>query len=361
MKESGGRGAAPVPLRGKGRGVSASGLRWEGEPDEVLLTRTADGWRLEVARYRARGARQVATVVLGHGFAGTRLIYDLSPRHSLARYLSQRGFDVFCVNLRGRGMSWPEGGPRRHLQWSFDDFVFHDLPAATEEACRVSGSTSCLWVGQEMSGQAAYAAVVSGTAPRIAGAVTLGAPAVTPPEARVPGVTSPPRLRWRGRVPFRASARYPGPLLAYLRAAQLESSFRMSHTRPLPVARYFWNGVPDEAELLADQFTGWIRKGVMESLDGAIRWSERLGEFRIPALLIAGEADRQRPPEAVEATFRALGSGDKTFIRAGRAMGFTVDYGHDDLLVGEPAPEEVFPRVAEWLQAHAPSGPPRTA
>jgi lysosomal acid lipase/cholesteryl ester hydrolase len=342
-----------------GVGVASAGLlslgawyrrfEWDGEPDERLSADTADGWQLTLARYRPPGPSQKYPLVLSHGFAGSGLIYDLGRRWSLARFLAEAGFEVFCVDLRGRRRSWPGGESNRSLQWSFDDFVFSDLPAAMDAACEASGAESAFWLGMEMSGQVVYAAAISGTATRVRGAVTFGSPALTPASAKVPGVTSAPRGRRHGRVPFRTGARPAGPVLAYGRSKQLESSFRMAHTDPLPVARYFRNGIPDESVVLADQFTDWVKNGVMRSLDGATVWSDRLGEVRLPLLLLAAASDLQRPPASVEATATEVGGDDVTFVRVGTKEGFGVDYGHDDLLVCDEARKDVFPLVRDWL------------
>jgi hypothetical protein len=56
---------------------------------------------------------------------------------------------------------------------------------------------------------------------------------------------------------------------------------------------------------------------------------------------------------AVRAAFDGFGSTDKTFVRADVADGFSVDFGHADLLAGLAAPVEVFPRIAEWLIARS--------
>jgi hypothetical protein len=71
------------------------------------------------------------------------------------------------------------------------------------------------------------------------------------------------------------------------------------------------------AIVLADQFADWIRDGVMCSVDGAVVWSDRLKEVRLPVLLVAAASDLQRPPDAVEATAASFGSDDVTFVRAG--------------------------------------------
>jgi pimeloyl-ACP methyl ester carboxylesterase len=333
----------------------AGGRRWyrrfdhAAQADERVVATTADGWQLALYRYRPRGTARPHPVVAGHGFAGSHLIYDLGDV-SLARYLAEAGFDVFLVDLRGRGESWPPSGPSPDLHWSFDDFAIRDLPAAVERACEVAGAGEAFWLGMEMSGQALYAAAILGTADRVRGGVTFGSPVVTPPKAKVPGITMPPKQRKGGRVPFRRGARMAGPLLAYTRSKMLEVSFRPANTDPAAVARYFRAGVPDESTELADQFADWVEHGVMRSRDHAVVWSDRLDEVRLPLLVMVGAADRQRPPDSVEAAFKAFGSPDKTFVRAGVADGFSVDFGHDDLLAGRSSPAEVFPVVRQWLE-----------
>jgi predicted alpha/beta hydrolase len=322
---------------------------WRTGEDERHTARTADGWNLALYRYRAVGAAQPVPVICGHGMAGSHFIFDLHPDYSLARYLARQGFDTWLVDLRGRGDSWPAGGARAGLQWSFDDFAERDLPAAVARVREIAGRDEVFWLGMEMSGQAVYAASILGTATHVRAAVTCGAPVLTPPTALVPGVTSAPKTRRNGRVPFRGGARLAGPVLAYGGFRVLESSFRACNTDPLVVARYFRNGVPDEAIDLVDQFAGWIRDGSMRNRAGSLVYSEHLAEVRLPLLVLAAARDLQRPPAAVRAAFDAFGSTDRTFVRAGTADGFSVDFGHDDLLAGVAAPAEVFPRIAAWL------------
>ncbi|MBM3956517.1 MAG: alpha/beta fold hydrolase [Gemmatimonadetes bacterium] len=325
---------------------------WVTQEDERHTARTEDGWNLALFRYRPVGEPRPFPVICGHGMAGSHYIYDLHPDCSLARHLAAAGFDTWLVDLRGRFDSWPDGGPDAGLQWSFDDFVGRDLPAAVDRVCALTGAGQVFWLGMEMSGQVLYAAAIRGLAGRIRGAVTCGSPVLTPPTAQVPGVTSAPRSRKRGRVPFRGGSRFAGPVLAYGGFKVIDNSFRKCNLVPLAVARYFRNGIPDEATDLVDQFSSWIREGVMRSRDGSSVYSDRLAEVRLPLLVVAAEHDLQRPADAVKAAFDAFGSPDKTFLRPGIASGFSVDYGHDDLLAGLASPREIYPRISGWLAAH---------
>jgi alpha-beta hydrolase superfamily lysophospholipase len=137
-----------------------------------------------------------------------------------------------------------------------------------------------------------------------------------------------------------------GPVLAVQQSEVLETSFRPVNTDWRVTARYFRYGVPDESTAIVDQFKEWIASASMHSSDGAVVWSDRLGEVVGPTLLLAGTADRQRPAAAVAQTFAALGATDKALVRA---QGF----GHDDLLAGLRSPAEVYPLIAEWLAARS--------
>ncbi len=58
------------------------------------------------------------------------------------------------------------------------------------------------------------------------------------------------------------------------------------------------------------------------------------------------------PPLAVARAKEHLGGPVKLVI-AGRAHGFSEDYGHADLILGRRAPDEIFPLVETFLSAHA--------
>jgi hypothetical protein len=273
----------------------------------------------------------------------------VDPGPSFLRGAGALAATLLSLGIWYRRFDWTTGEDERHTARTPDGWnlaLYRYRPKGEAQPLPVVCGH-----GMEMSGQALYASAIRGTSDRIRGGVTCGAPVLTPASARVPGVTAAPTLRRRGRLLFRAGARLAGPILAYGGSGQLESSFRPCNSIPLAVARYFRNGIPNEATDLVDQFAGWIREGVMRSRDGTIVDSERLAEVKLPLLVMAAAHDLQRPCESVRAAFDAFGSVDKTFLLAGVEAGFSLDFGHDDLLAGRAAPAEVFPRIADWLAA----------
>src|SRR5689334_6562124 len=74
-------------------------------PDEIHFARTKDEWRVAVSRYRPAKPIGADPLLLVHGLGANRYNFDLSDRTSLARYLADAGYDVWVLELRGRGLS----------------------------------------------------------------------------------------------------------------------------------------------------------------------------------------------------------------------------------------------------------------
>jgi pimeloyl-ACP methyl ester carboxylesterase len=96
-----------------------------------------------------------------------------------------------------------------------------------------------------------------------------------------------------------------------------------------------------------------LRAGHLISSDGSIDYREVLGSMEVPLLVIAGAGDMVAPPDRVRAYFEHAGSTDKTFLLAGRQTGFSFDYGHLDLTLGDHAPDEIHRPIGEWLLSRA--------
>ena len=99
---------------------------------QVHFAVTDDGWQLACHRY-CNNPSYREPVVLFAGMGANRYNFDLLPDRSLAEFLSQAGFDVWLVELRGAGWSTRPGwfSP---LSWtfSFDDHLYKDVPAVLD-------------------------------------------------------------------------------------------------------------------------------------------------------------------------------------------------------------------------------------
>ncbi len=146
-------------------------------PDARYMARTRDGWRLALHRYTPARRAHGTPVLLCHGMGSNRFNMDGPGNTSLARALHARGYDVWLLELRGAGHSQRRFGPTGlFYQWTFEDYVQHDAPAALRLVRRVTGWKRVLWVGHSLGGMVAYGLLMTPAADSVAGAVTWPRP-----------------------------------------------------------------------------------------------------------------------------------------------------------------------------------------
>lgn len=321
-------------------------LRVPGTEDEVIRAVTADGWPLALGRRRPRGPPRALPVLLVHGLAVNRFFMDFGEqRHSLSAFLAAAGFDCFALDLRGHGQSRP--GPRR--DWSFDDYVRSDLPAAVEAVRAATGAGRVLLVGHSQGALVALAG--AGLRPEpIAGLVAMAGPTKMDPG---PALRRFARAAFALRVVTRLLARMIAPFAGLGHPRLVQASINTRNTSR-PVLRRMLATTTENVPLgVGRQFRWWIRQDLFRSLDGADDYRANLARTRLPALFVAAPRDGLAPPGVVRASHDAWG-GEKAWFLAGTAEGLSADYGHGDLIFGRRAPEEVYPRVRAWLEARAP-------
>jgi pimeloyl-ACP methyl ester carboxylesterase len=281
--------------------------------------------------------------------------------YSLARFLHRRGFDVWLMELRGAGAS------RRQWGWlsgpagwrvSFEDYAVHDAPAALRAIRRAVGGRRVLWVGHSLGGMVAYATLMHPAGDVVAGAVTLASPGMTDvghatldrvvPMRRLLAVAPP----W---IPTGGLARLGAPLapvLAALFATELHAWGWHADNLDLDVVRFMMaHGVEDLPRSLLVEFGRWYQARHMRDRYGLFEFSDHLERIRTPMLVVAGSRDGLTPAADIRRVYDRIGSADKTYLEAGREHGLTHEYSHVDLVLGRHAPDEIYPRVADWLEA----------
>ncbi len=324
-------------------------LRVPGGEDALVFAATRDGWRIALGRRRPRGPARRPPVVLCHGLSTNRFSLDAGmERYSLAAFLSGAGFDCFAVDLRRHGASRAEG-PGTPRRFGFDAYVREDVPAALDAVREATGEERVLWVGHSLGALVGLAACEVHP-DRLAGVVALAGPVHFERHGDLRRF-----LRYGFLVNGRANrflARMVAPFagLAHPPAAEIAINGRNVDRRVL--RRHLVNGIEDVPAGVFAQLRGWVEDDAFRSADGTLDYRERLSTCRQPALFVSGERDGLAPPPVVRAAFERWG-GERQYWNAGVREGFSADYGHTDLLLGRRAPEEVFPRVRDWLLAHS--------
>ncbi|MFQ5515068.1 MAG: alpha/beta fold hydrolase, partial [Myxococcota bacterium] len=207
------------------------------------------------------------------------------------------------------------------------------------------------WIGHSMGGMVIYAYLgLAQNGLRPAAAVTLATPVRFAQKAT--GLTqSIGSLLLSLPFPNRVPQRIPLGILWHVvgRTRALEVGMNPENIDPRVVRRALRRSLSDGSRRKLQQLADWARTGRFTSLDGGIDYRENLRKVTTPTLILCGASDPLAPPECSEPAYELLAAARKRFVVVGRASGFSMDYGHVDLILGQRAPEEVFPLVASWV------------
>jgi len=312
---------------------------------EVLRALTADGWDLALARRRPAGAapRGRLPVLMVHGIAMNRSAFDFGPApRSFAATLAEAGLDCFVLDLRGHGGSRPRPGAPR--DWTLDDYLALDVPAALEAVRVATGATQVLWVGHSQGALLGLAAA-SLLPDRIAGVVALAPPVRfdrPAPLARALPMLA--RLRLT-----RLGAQLLAPFSGLWQPALAGAAVQLGEMEPAVYRRMLMNTIEDLPVGVVAQFADFVRRDRFGSRDGRLDYRAALSGCRQPALFVAAPEDGLAPPRGVEEACARWG-GEKALLLAPPGTG------HSDLILGRRGPAWTFPAVRDWLVAHAGAG-----
>jgi pimeloyl-ACP methyl ester carboxylesterase len=329
------------------------------EPEvERQVVRTADGALVVLVHYAPTAAARAAPpVVLVHGIAANARHMDLDPQHSLARWLAAQGFDAWVLSMRGTGKQFVPDGTSLEAQegTTIDTYAEQDLPAAFDYVRQHTHAPRVDVVAHSMGGLVTYAYLArGGTA--INAAVTLGSPVRLRMGDKIEGfilkyghglggaITVLPNEKL-GKVNAKGIGTIDeGPL-------NLVAGNPPANTSYASFAKLLRVGSADTTGGVVRQFQRCIADDRFESADGSQDYLAQLGQVKVPTLVVAGKTDRIAHADGVKAAYEALG-GEKRFFIAGEEAGFASDYGHADMIIGDDAPKELWPLIADWFDKH---------
>jgi pimeloyl-ACP methyl ester carboxylesterase len=319
--------------------------------------RTRDGWKIALHNYSQDPPdRAVDTVVLCHGLGSNRYNLDGPGNLSLARFLHAHGWDVWLLELRGAGRSSkPRPWNKLHYNWNVDDYIFHDVPAALRFIRDHAGRAKVHWVGHSMGGMLAYAFLITHGNQWARSVVTLASPSMKSVRSPLLDKIVPLRglLKIFRRIPEGSAARILSPILARLAPRLGRLVINPDNMDRASISKLLRLAVDDIPTSLILQLASWYEESAMGKHYGFISYSEGLKQISAPLYVIAGAADQLTPPRDMAAAYQAVGSQDKQYDVFGRSTGCLHDYGHVDLVLGKYAHREIFPRILDWLNAHA--------
>lgn len=322
---------------------------------QIHLVATPDGGTISLYRYPSGRGKRPFPVILCHGLAANRFNFDLGQGVSLARTLQEHGYDVWALELRGRGKSRvprAKGPSYYRSPCFFDDYVRQDAPAAISYVQRETGSSQVHWIGHSMGGMVLYGVLQGEWAREIASGVAVASPcqAVFPyPIPFFSGLA--PVLARLPALHFSFFSRSLAALVARVRLPQMSSFLNPDNVEISIIQRALCFLASDVTRGEILQFLRWTALGELRSMDGSYSYSENLQVIQSPLFLIAGTRDLLAPPSSIEDVYQRISSKTKRIRILGKKNGQRKEYGHGDLLIGRDCPEEVFPAILEWLEA----------
>lgn len=322
--------------------------------DAHHLVETSDGHEVSLWRHEPDSSIDPTPVLLVHGLGTTHRSMSLDDDVGLAQYLAdERGRDVWLLELRGRGESDVPGEP-----WSFDDYYEHDVPEAVDYVLEQTGSEKLDWVGHSMGGMLFYAcAGTGGLDDRFRHSVTAGSPLVIEHHGVLAALSQLGRyfswlltsIRRSYLLPF--FARFNAAVFPLIPRKLSLFLFDKRNVKTENVRKASTVAVSMMCLVLLDDFSRWITTGEWRNRDGDVDYAEGVDDISTPTMVIAGENDVLVPRPDVETAYYQLGTPDekKELLVAGEEDGFSCDYAHADMMLSEPAAEELFPRIGDWL------------
>ncbi len=316
---------------------------------------TQDGWKIAIHHYRPETNSGSVPVILCHGLASNRFIFDMEGAPSLACYLRDNGFDVWVPELRGSGLSDTPGLFRSAspYRWGFGHHLDFDVPAIIDFVTEKTGSPKAIWIGHSMGGMLIYSHLAKNHDARISSVVTIGSPVAFDKNQR---------HIFKGALKLKFALKFcpvnPLPFFGRLLVPVITKGANFVHgmycrTNMDPRVARCVSTVASQLispSMLWLDLAGFIESGQFKSSDG-VPILKKVENLDIPVYVIAGSRDEVAPMDWVVPAARSNDEHrTRRLLVAGRENGFEQDYGHVDMLVGLKAQTELYPTIRSWLQ-----------
>ncbi len=318
----------------------------------MLYAPTSDGWKIAVHHHAGKKHRH--PVLMVHGLASNYRNMDFPIKDlSLARYLSKEGFDAWVVDLRGSGLS--KKTTFKRYEWFFDDFVFHDLPAAVNLILRETGAKKLHWIGHSLGGLLAFPFTQTyANKDILQSLITIASPLTT---ATRPGYFKftyhlDRFLKLFSRMPYKTLSKMAIRFVDRLLGLENQVLFSKENMTKEILTTIMHHAVESVPTSLILQIHDWFRHNYFATKDRKLNYMTHLSELKMPILMITGSVDTFTPLADIRLAFRKIPKAKKKHLVFGKSKGHQSEYGHIDLLLGKNAPKEVYPHILQWLEDH---------
>ncbi len=345
-------------------------------PKEYYI-KTSDNWTLSLHRYMPAGLdKNKAPVILCHGFNYNSSFWDLDKDHSFARYLQEKGHDVWAVNLRGSGDSSKpaisdlksltrdglEKVPQVLLRaplnigkfdWTIDDHINKDVPAIIDFVKNETAKSKVIWIGHSMGGMILYPYLERGDADNIKAFVAIASMAnVKQPPSKALALIASQKPIADASFLINTTVAHQVKDLTFgaIKLPWEELYYNENNTNKVTAEKMFRVTMDDTSPGVIKQYSNMIISGEFMSVDKKEDYTKKLHLIRVPMLIIAGRGDEMATVETMQYLYDNISSKDKELHVFSKKNGYSADYGHCDLILGKNSKEEVYNYIYNWLK-----------
>ncbi len=324
--------------------------------DEVSYAVTEDGWNLAIHRHKPmKPLPNAYPVIVVHGIITNKYFMDLDVDHSLAYHLKLCGYDVFAVSLRGCGESHKKSEDQN---FNFDDMVMKDVPAIIKEVSNITGKNKINWIAHSMGAMIMYSYL--GVAPKkekdkVKSFISLGGPGNLSHSSPVLGKAGVKYISLAKKIDLKLMAKFILPFVSIFNSPLKEIFYNPQVTTKNTVKKMLF-GIENIADGLMLQTLEWMANGGdIISIDKKFNYTELQTKITCPILFIAGGYDNVATPKSLKSVYNKVSSKYKEFHVVSESAGFSGDYGHACLVMGQNAKKEIFPLLEAFLLKHGKS------
>lgn len=283
-------------------------------------------YQLHVRQLTPLHRRQKAQVLMLHGALENGKIFYTETGKGLASYLADEGFQVFCADFAGRGLSKPRVS--RHFNQSQQQAITQDIPTLITQ---LANDGPLHLIAHSWGGVLLVAALARQPEllRHVASLVTFG----TKRSISVKGVQRFLQIDvlWNRVCPLLCA------FCGYLPAKAMKIG---ADNEP-------WQHLKDTI--------GWIKGRPFVDATDAFDYAKASQALAWPpSWHFAGEQDRLLGhPQDVQAFLAETGLASGRYTLLSKANGFAADYDHLSMLTDKAALHDHFPKLAAWLRLQA--------
>jgi predicted alpha/beta hydrolase len=257
--------------------------------------------------------------------ADGKIFYD-DGGGGLARYLANRGYDVYVADLRGKGKSWPK--VNGYADYGNHQLINEDIPALLSRISKKRGPVPQIWVSHGWGGVllCAYYARYGESACEVSKMVYFG--------VRRQSVVSNANKNFFIEFMWKRLSRFFVSINGYMPARLLRL------------------GTANESKGNFSDFIQWSNSQKWYDLQDGFCYGEAIQNKRLPpSYYFAAKGDKAYGhPDDVRGFLKELGPHDARMMVLSRQGGNLRDYNHIDMLQHQDCEQDHFPLLLNWLQ-----------